>query len=310
MMISALVTVARGFLMGAADVVPGVSGGTVALVLGFYLRLVSSVRSGSSALGRFARGDVTAGIEWLRRVEWLFLVPLLAGIGLAVISLAHLIETQLNDHPVQVAGFFLGLVGSSIVVAWWLIERRDVTRVLVMVAVGVAVFVAMGLRGGTSEDSVSQATDVAIWAYFFSGAIAICAMILPGISGSLILVLLGMYGPVLDSVTNREFGFLAVFLLGATLGLALFSQLLHWALEHHYDTVMAALIGLMIGSTRVLWPWPNGLDDTALGAPDGAVLVTALLAVVGFALVLAINEVVLRLEGRTAAAEIAEVQAV
>ena len=179
-----------------------------------------------------------------------------------------------------------------------------------MVLVGAIVFVAMGLRGGTSEDSVSQATDAAVWAYFLSGSLAICAMILPGISGSLILVMLGMYGPVLDAVTNREFGLLGVFLVGATLGLALFSQLLHWALERHYDTVMAVLIGLMIGSTRVLWPWPNGLDDTGLGAPDGAVVSTTLLVVFGVVLVLAVNEVALRLEGRTTVQEIDEVRAV
>jgi putative membrane protein len=102
---------------------------------------------------------------------------------------------------------------------------------------------------------------------------------------------------------------LGVFLVGATIGLALFSQVLHWALERHYDLVMAALIGLMIGSTRVLWPWPNGLDDTGLGSPDEAVAVTALLAVVGFALVLVVNDVALRLEGRTTAHEIDVVQA-
>lgn len=308
MVISILGTVVRGFLMGAADVVPGVSGGTVALVLGFYQRLVGSVKAGSSALGRFARLDVAGGIDWLRRVDWLFLIPLVAGLGLAVVTLAHLIETQLQDNPVQVAGFFLGLVASSIIVAWRLVERRDAVRIGAMVAVGALLFVALGLRGGTSEDSVSQASDAAVWAFFLSGFVAICAMILPGISGSLILVLLGMYGPVLDAVTDREFGLLAVFLVGATLGLAVFSQLLHWALERHYDTVMAVLIGLMLGSTRVLWPWPNGLEDTGLGAPDAEVPVTVLLAVVGVLLVLAVNEVVLRLEGRTTGNEIDEVQ--
>jgi putative membrane protein len=134
-------------------------------------------------------------------------------------------------------------------------------------------------------------------------------MILPGISGSLILVMLGMYGPVLAAVTDRELGLLAVFLVGATLGLALFSQLLHWALERHYNTVMAALVGLMAGSTRVLWPWPNGLEGTELGAPDGSVPAAIALVLVGLVLVFGVNEVALRIEGRTRANEVDEVRA-
>ncbi len=280
--------------MGAADVVPGVSGGTIALILGIYERLIGSVRAGSSALGRLARLDIDAAADWLRRVEWSFLVPLLAGIGLAVFALASLIETQLDDHPIEVAALFLGLVSGSVIVAWRILRNRDLSRLLVLVVVGVGVFVALGMRAGTTEETVSQTADPALLAYFLSGAIAICAMILPGISGSLILVLLGMYTPVLDAVTDREIGVLVVFLIGATLGLALFSQLLHRALERHRDTVMAALIGLMLGSTRVLWPWPNGLDGTRLSAPDEAIPAAIALAIVGFAAVFAISEIAAR----------------
>jgi len=294
MAIAVLGTVVRGFLMGAADVVPGVSGGTVALVLNFYERLVGSVKAGSSALGQFARLDLSGGFAWLARVDWIFLVPLLVGIGLAIATLASLIETQLHDHPVEVAALFLGLVASSIVVAWRHLRRRDAPRLGVMVVVGVLLFVILGLRGGTSEDSVGQAADPAMWAFFLSGAIAICAMILPGISGSLILVMLGMYGPLLDAVTDREIGILGTFLVGATIGLALFSQVLHWALARHHDTVMAALIGLMLGSTRVLWPWPSGLDSTELGSPDGSIPVAIGLAVLGVVSVLVVNEIALR----------------
>lgn len=277
--------------MGAADVVPGVSGGTVALVLGIYERLISSVYAGSSALGRFARLDLDAAIEWLRRVEWRFLLPLLAGIAIAVISLASLIETQLDDHPIEVAALFLGLVLGSVVIAWRVLRNRDLTRLLVLLVVGVVVFVALGTRAGTGEDTVSQASDPALLAFFLSGAIAICAMILPGISGSLILVLLGMYSPVLDAVTDRELGDLLVFIAGATVGLALFSQLLYRALARHHDTIMATLIGLMLGSTRVLWPWPNGLDGTTLGTPEGSITAAIGLAAIGLAAVFAIGEV-------------------
>ena len=300
--------VVRGLLMGSADVVPGVSGGTVALVLGIYRRLVDSIRSGSSALGSFARADIRGGLGWLGRVEWLFLVPLLAGIAIAIGSLASLIETQLHDHPVQVAALFLGLVVSSMLVAWRLLERHDAPRLAIIVIVGVVLFALLGLRDGLSEETVSQADDAAAWAFFASGAVAICAMILPGISGSLILVMLGMYGPVLDAVTDREFGLLALFLAGATLGLALFSQLLHWALHRHYDSVMASLIGLMAGSTRVLWPWPDGLNGTGIGAPDGERLSALLLAALGLVLVIGVNEVALRVERRSVAAEAGELR--
>ena len=292
----------RGLLMGSADIVPGVSGGTMALVLGIYRRLVDSIRSVSSAIGSFALTDIHSGLGWLRRVEWLFLVPLLAGIAIAIGSLASVIETQLHDHPVQVAALFLGLVVSSIFIAWRLLDRHDTPRVAIIVIVGTVLFALLGLRDGLSEETVSQAHDAAAWIFFASGAVAICAMILPGVSGSLILVLLGMYGPVLNAVTDRELGLLALFLAGATLGLALFSQLLHWALHRHYDSVMAALIGLMFGSTRVLWPWPDGLNGTGIGAPDGERLSALLLAALGLGLVTGINEIALRVERRSATA--------
>ncbi len=300
MVIAVLGTVVRGFLMGTADVLPGVSGGTVALVLGFYERLIDSVKAASSALGRFVRLEFGGGVDWLARVEWLFLVPLLAGIGLAIATLAGVLEMQLEEHPVEVAALFLGLVISSILVVWRLLERRDPVRLAVMIGVGAVLFLALGLRDGTSEATVSQASDPALWTFFLSGAIAICAMILPGISGSLILVLLGMYGPLLDAVTGRELGLLGVFLVGATIGLALFAQLLHWALEHHHDTMMAALIGLLIGSTRVLWPWPNGLDGTSLGAPDGSVPAAAALGALGVVSVLAVHQLARRRERHAA----------
>jgi putative membrane protein len=116
-------------------------------------------------------------------------------------------------------------------------------------------------------------------------------MILPGVSGSFLLVLLGMYGPVLDTVNDRDLITLGVFLLGTITGLALFSQLLNWALEHHHDTVMAGLIGLMAGSLRILWPWPDGLDSTAIGAPGDDVVLTVALAIVALVAVLVLGRI-------------------
>ena len=303
-------TFLRGFVMGAADIVPGVSGGTVALVFGIYRQLVGAIREGSSAIGHLLTLDVSGAVERLKRVEWAFLITLLAGIGTAVLALSHLIETLLEERPVEMSGLFLGLVAGSVVIAWKLLQRRDATRAVILVSAAVVTFVLLGLRGGTSEDSVSQVTDPSLLVFFAAGAIAICAMILPGISGSFLLVTMGMYSAVLGTVNDRDLLPLALFLLGCITGLALFSQVLHWALDRHYDAVMAVLIGLMLGSLRVLWPWPDGVDSTALGSPgDQAVLVPVLLAVGGLVLVLAVEVVSERLEHRSVGDEVEDLHA-
>ncbi len=301
-------TFLRGFVMGSADIVPGVSGGTVALVFGIYRRLIEAVRLGSSALGHLLKGDVAGFTDRLKSVEWSFLLPLLAGIGAAVLALSHLIETLLTDRPVEMAGLFTGLVAGSVVIAWGLLQHRDATRAAIMLAAAALTFVLMGLRGGTSEDAITQVSNPAVWAFFGAGAVAICAMILPGISGSFLLVTMGMYGAVLGAVNDRDLASVAVFLLGCVIGLALFSQLLHWALNTHYDTVMAVLIGLMIGSFRVLWPWPAGVDSTVLGAPSAPIVVPVLLAVAGLAVVMGIDLVSRRLEHRSVDDEVDDLQ--
>jgi putative membrane protein len=302
-------TIVRGFFMGAADIVPGVSGGTVALVFGIYRRLIQSIRLGSSAIGRFLKGDLSGGIGRLREVEWSFLIPLLGGIVLAVLTLSHLLESLLEERPVEMSGLFLGLVAGSVVIAWKLLQQRDATRAMLMVASAVVTFLLMGLRGGTTEDSVTQVADPALWVFFGAGAIAICAMILPGVSGSFLLVTMGMYGGVLGTVNDRDLLPLGAFLVGCVVGLGLFSQLLHWALDRHYDTVMAVLIGLMLGSIRVLWPWPEGVESTALSVPEDPVAVPVLLAAVGLAVVLVVDTVSSRLEHRTAQDEVDDLHA-
>ena len=296
----------RGMAMGSADIVPGVSGGTVALVLAIYHRLITAIRNGSSALGHFLTLDVRGGVTLLRQVDWTFLVPLGLGILTAILVLAGAIEHQLETHPVQMSGLFLGLVAGSTVVATGLLTRRDAREWALILGAGAAFFIALGFTSGASADG---AADPPLWAFFLSGAIAICAMILPGISGSFLLVVLGMYSAILTAVNERDLVTVAVFALGCVVGLALFSQLLHWALNEHYDTVMAVMIGLMLGSLRVLWPWPDGADSVALGAPDEAVAATVGLALLGFATVLVIDQVAHRLEHRRTSDEIEELQA-
>jgi putative membrane protein len=293
--------------MGSADIVPGVSGGTVALVLAIYQRLVTAIRNGSTALGHFLKLDVRGGWALLRQVDWRFLIPLGLGILSAVLLLAGAIEHQLEVHPVQMSGLFMGLVAGSTVVATGLLTRRDLREWVLILGAGAAFFVALGFTAGASEAGVSG--DIPLWAFFVSGAIAICAMILPGISGSFLLVVMGMYSAVLSAVNERDFLTVGVFVLGCVVGLALFSQLLHWALNEHYDTVMAVMIGLMLGSLRVLWPWPDGAESVALGAPDEAVAVTIGLAVFGLVLVLVIDRIAHRIEHRKTSDEIEELQA-
>jgi putative membrane protein len=299
-------SVIRGYLMGAADIVPGVSGGTIALVLGIYERLIASVRAGSSALGAFLRLDFSGGVAWLKNVEWGFILPLGAGVGLAILSLSHLLERLLRDHAVLMSALFLGLVAGSALVVWRLLTVRDVRRVVTIVVVTIVVFVLLGLREDTSSESAAQLANPEMWAFFLAGSIAICAMILPGISGSFILVMLGMYGPVLSAVTDRNIVSLAVFGVGAVIGLALFSQMLHRALRDHYNTVMAALIGLMLGSLRVLWPWPRGVDSTALDAPNEDVIAAIAVAVFAFLVVMAIDALGRRIGHQTRQDEVGE----
>jgi putative membrane protein len=284
--------VARGVLMGAADIVPGVSGGTVALVLGIYHRLITNVRDGARALGSLVRLDVRGFATRLRAVEWGFLIPLAAGIGLAIIALSSIIETLLEEEPVRMAALFSGLVIGSIYVATRLVNGWDARRLALLAVTAAITFVVLGFRSGPLEDP-------ALWVFFVCGAIAICAMILPGISGSFLLLMLGMYDNVLGAVTDRDVMTLGVFATGCVLGLALFSQGLHWGLVHHERTVLAALIGLMVGSLRVLWPWPDGTDGTSVAWPTDDVVAPIVIALVGMAAVVVITKVAERFEHRT-----------
>ena len=285
----------RGFAMGAADIVPGVSGGTIALILGVYERLLASIRTGARSLGRLARGDVSGFIEQFKSIEWPFIIPLGTGIVAAFLVLSSVLDRLLIEEPEAMAGLFFGLVVASIFVAWQLLSNRDPGRMAVLVAVAVVAFFVLGLKSG----SVSDPSAIA---FFFTGAIAICAMILPGISGSFLMLMLGMYAAFVGAVHDREITNLLFFVLGALAGLAAFSTLLWWILEHHRDTLLAALIGLMAGSLRVLWPWPNGVgtieDDateqisgTTIDLPDdfGQAWLPIVLAVVAYAVVTGLN---------------------
>ena len=277
--------------MGAADVVPGVSGGTVALVLGIYQRLIEAIRKAAKTLVPLAKGDFGGFWADLRALDFVFLVPLGIGIVLAVGSLAGPIETQLHDNPEEMAGLFFGLVAASIVVALRLISRPTLVHYQLMAAVGAVVFLLLGFQAGPVYDPPPMIL-------LGVGALAVCAMILPGISGSFILLMIGMYSAVIEAINDRDFADITFVALGAAIGLALFSSALGWIIDKHGDLVTAAMIGLMVGSLRVLWPWPNGVgviserhadivDGTGLAWPASSELpAPAILAVVAGLVVL------------------------
>ena len=289
----------RGIAMGAADVVPGVSGGTIAVVLGIYERLLGAIRTVAAAAGRLLRGDWRGCGQRLRTVDWWLIAPLLVGILGTILLLASVIETLLEEHPETMAGLFCGLVAASAVSACRLFEWRGGDRLSLMVASAVGTFALLGLQSG-------PVTDPSLPVLAGAGAVAVCAMILPGISGAFLLLMLGMYGAVINVVTDLRYVDAAVFLAGATVGLALFSTVLGRLLDRARNPVMAVMVGLMAGSLRVLWPWPNGvgvisrhehevISGTGLGWPSAADwLAPTVAAAIGFAAVLVITRLARR----------------
>ncbi len=280
----------RGFSMGTADIVPGVSGGTVALVLGIYSELIHNVSQGAHGLKQLLTGDVAGFRQTLRTIEWIWLFSLLAGILAAVFALSSVLERLLDEEPVKMSALFLGLVAGAIWVALRMLDKIDGISIAIMLGIGAVFFLLLGLRSDTHvADDAAEVVTRAWWVFFIAGAIAICAMILPGISGSFLLVMLGMYTEILGAVNDRNLFVLAMFALGCVVGLALFSTLLNWLLANYRRWVLAAMIGLMLGSTRVLWPWPNGTNTTTLSMPSDDVAIPLLLFVVGATVVVIVD---------------------
>jgi putative membrane protein len=271
-------TYARGLLMGAADIVPGISGGTVALIVGIYERLIDSIRAAASAPLALVRGDLAGVRARLREVDWLLVLPLLAGILTSLILGALVIEGLLERYPQQTRGLFFGLIAASLPIPWRRIRAHTGTTWALAGAATVAAFVLTSIPPQTIADP-------GLPLVFLAASVAICAMILPGISGSFLLLVMGMYIPTLQAVSNRDVVYIAVFGAGAVIGLGLFSKLLGWLLDHREDATMAALVGLMLGSLRALWPWQD--EDRGLLSPpaDSSLLVVLGLAVLGFVLI-------------------------
>lgn len=244
-----LLLYAKGIAMGAADVVPGVSGGTVAFISGIYDELLRSIASVPAALALLLRGRIVAA--W-QAANATFLLVLLLGILTSVLSLAQLITYLLVEHPIPVWSFFFGLilVSSHLVVRE--IQRWNWTRLLSFVlGVGFAYWITVASPLQWGNDPLSL---------FLAGAIAICAMILPGISGSFLLVLMGLYTFILSAVKALDLLVLGVFASGCLVGIVSFAGVLRWLLARWRDLTLAFLTGLMLGSLNKVWPWKETLS--------------------------------------------------
>lgn len=249
--LSYLGLMAKGFCMGSADVVPGVSGGTMAFILGIYEELIDSIRM----VGRpeFIGAALRLRVETLfSLLNWRFLLAVFIGIGLAVVSLAPGIEWMLENEPVRLWSFFFGLVVASVLTVGRRITRWQPSLWVAMAAGTALAFWVVGL--------VPTQTPTTWWFLILSGAIAICAMILPGISGSFILVLLSKYQFFVSAVNDRDIVSLALAGIGAVVGLVTFAQVLGWLFKRYHDLTVALLTGLMIGSLRKIWPWKETLE--------------------------------------------------
>ncbi|MBQ83118.1 MAG: DUF368 domain-containing protein [Gammaproteobacteria bacterium] len=283
-----LIRLSQGALMGVANTIPGVSGGTLALMFGIYEELIEALRDGAKAVSFFVRGKISDGTRGLKSVNWKLLVPLGIGAVAAVVILAGPLESGLENHPEEMAGLFLGLVVGSIVISWRLLPLQNLSAVATITGVGLIVFFCLGWQSGP----ISDPSPLIL---FFAGAITICAMILPGLSGSFLLLMFGLYESVLEVIDDRIWGDAAIFAVGAVIGLALFATLLDRLLNRYRTAVLAVLIGLMVGSLRVLWPWPNGVgSETEPGVgldwpTSGEFLTPTLLAIGAFVVVLAFD---------------------
>lgn len=235
----------KGLCMGAADVIPGVSGGTIAFLMGIYQELIDSIKSVNGAAVKLLFQFKIK--EFWAHINGTFLVCLLAGILTSVFSLARLMKYLLEFHPIPLWSFFFGLILASAVYILKELDKWSLKNILCLLA-GIAVAGYICLAGPST-------TPDAYWFIFLSGAIAICAMILPGISGSFILLLMGKYAFIMESVTSMNIPVLVVFALGAGIGILSFSHLLSWLLKRYYMQTIALLSGFMIGSLIKVWPW-------------------------------------------------------
>ena len=292
----------KGMAMGAADVVPGVSGGTIAFISGIYEELLNSISSFNFSLINVFKNEGFKSV-WIK-VNGNFLVSLFVGILISVLSLAKLIESMLENHPIVIWSFFFGLVLASIIYVGKQITKWTKGSFLCLILGAILAFYITTLNPMVSANSSP-------WFLFLVGMIAICAMILPGISGSFILVLLGAYKPVLNALNTKDFVSIIIFLVGAVLGLLSFSRMLKWLFSTYKNYTLATLTGFIIGSLNKIWPWKETISwrtnskgievpfNTASVSPfsfegDNQLLISVFLMLIGFGLIILLEKLAIK----------------
>lgn len=294
-----------GFIIGSADVVPGVSGGTMAFILGIYQELLESIKTMTSP--QTLRMIFTFKMKKaIKTLPWAFLLALGSGVLSAILLLSSHIKYMLDHHPVIIWAFFFGLVLASILTVCGRVKKWTPGCILAAVWGGVGGWIIVGLP------MLHNPPDW-LWYIMVCGAIAICAMILPGISGSFILLLMGKYDTVLGAVHHLKSGdalwsnltILGVFIAGIVVGISSFVRLLSWLFQKFHDLTIAVLIGFMAGSLRKVWPWkdPEGLDNIFPERFDRNFVLAVVLALFGFLLVIVLEWLAVRLERKTARLE-------
>lgn len=274
-MIKFSVNFLRGVLIGIAEVIPGVSGGTIALITGIYHRLLENADSLFKSLLKITKLKIVA--HTFLNLEWKFLIPVFSGMLLALITTARFIEGLLESNPIELRAIFAGLVAAGIYIPYKMSIKstknswgvKDYSLALVA---ALAAYFLTGLPPG-------EIKNPSYLIIFFSAAIAICALVLPGISGSFILLTIGMYSTTISALNDRDFAYLSIFALGALVGLASFVSFLKYLLNEKARPTLVILAGLMLGSLRALWPWQN--EERVLLAPYSAELAAALLFFAG-----------------------------
>ena len=235
----------KGMGMGAADVIPGVSGGTIAFITGIYEELIDSIKSINLTAIKLLLGFKLP--EFWKAINGTFLISVFIGVGISVFSLAKGLEYLLHHYPILVWSFFFGLIVASAIYVARSIKRWKADTIIGGLAGIVIAYLITVITPAEANTSY--------WFIFLSGAIAICAMILPGISGSFILVLLGMYKFILSAVGDMNIAVILTFLVGAAVGIIAFSNVLSWLLKKYHNTTIAVLAGFMVGSLNKVWPW-------------------------------------------------------
>lgn len=280
-LIETLLNFLRGSLIGIAELIPGISGGTIALITGVYTRVIDSAAEavrGIVLLFGFSKTNLAKSATHFKAISWSLLIPMLVGMATAIFVAAGIVEPLLEQYPTVTKALFAGLIAASLFVPITLSGMGwKLSHYLVLLASASAAF---------AFTSIPRAADAdpSFLVILVSAAFAVCALVLPGISGSYLLLALGIYAPTLAAVNDRDFGYLGTFVLGAIIGLASFVSLLQWLLANKLKMTMVVMTGLMIGSLRALWPWQS--ETGTVLAPDAGFGIELLMFGVGAMIVL------------------------